>query len=76
MDCGHRFCPQCQHAVGELWLERQRAKLLPADYYMITFALPAPWRALVYDHQLIIFPFAPPRCPPHPSVTLSLGLSM
>lgn len=31
LSCGHRFCPQCQHAAGELWLERQRAKLLPAD---------------------------------------------
>lgn len=51
LSCGHRFCPQCQHAAGELWLERQRAKRLPADYYMITFTLPAPWRALVYDHQ-------------------------
>ena len=51
LSCGHRFCPQCQHAAGELWLERQRAKLLPADYYMITFTLPASLRALVYDHQ-------------------------
>lgn len=51
LSCGHRFCPQCQHAAGELWLERQRAKLLPADYYMITFTLPAPLRALVYAHQ-------------------------
>jgi len=51
LSCGHRFCPQCQHAAGELWLERQRAKLLPADYYLITFTLPASLRALVYDHQ-------------------------
>jgi hypothetical protein len=48
---GHRFCPQCQHAAGATWLERQRAKLLPVDYDLITFTLPATWRALVYDHQ-------------------------
>jgi hypothetical protein len=51
LSCGHRFCPQCQHTAGELWLERQRAKLLPADYYMITFTLPAPLRPLVYAHR-------------------------
>ncbi len=51
LSCGHRFCPQCQHEAGETWLERQRAKLLPVDYDLITFTLPATWRALVYDHQ-------------------------
>ena len=51
LSCGHRFCPQCQHEAGETWLERQRAKLLPVDYYLITFTLPATLRALVYDHQ-------------------------
>jgi hypothetical protein len=36
---------------GETRLERQRAKLLPVDYYLITFTLPATLRALVYEHQ-------------------------
>lgn len=51
LSCGHRFCPQCQHEAGEAWLERQRAKLLPADYYLITFTLPEALRPLVYAHQ-------------------------
>jgi len=51
LSCGHRFCPQCQSAAGEVWLERQRAKLLPADYYLLTFTLPAALRPLVFDHQ-------------------------
>ena len=55
LSCGHRFCPQCQHAAGEQWLQRQRAKLLPCDYFLITFTLPAQWRALVYDHQRIAY---------------------
>ena len=50
LSCGHRFCPQCQHEAGEAWLERQRAKLLPVDYYLITFTLPAGLRPLVYAH--------------------------
>ena len=55
LSCGHRFCPQCQHAAGEQWLERQRAKLLPCDYFLITFTLPAQLRALVYAHQRIAY---------------------
>ena len=51
LSCGHRFCPQCQHEAGEVWLERQRAKLLPVDYYLITFTLSEALRTLVYDHQ-------------------------
>ena len=55
LSCGDRFCPQCQHAAGELWLERQRAKLLPCDYFLITFTLPAQLRSLVYAHQRIAY---------------------
>ena len=39
--CGHRNCPACQHHCTVQWLERQREKLLPVDYFMITFTLPA-----------------------------------
>jgi hypothetical protein len=55
LSCGHRSCPQCQHAAGELWIERQRAKLLPCDYFLITVTLPAQLRALVYEHQSIAY---------------------
>jgi hypothetical protein len=51
LSCGHRFCPQCQNEAVELWLERQRAKLLPVEYYLITFTLPFQLRALVYANQ-------------------------
>jgi hypothetical protein len=51
LSCGHRACPQCQNEAVEQWLERQRAKLLPVDYYLLTFTLPAQLRPLVYSHQ-------------------------
>ena len=38
--CGHRSCPACQHQLNNQWLERQRQKLLPVDYYLVTFTLP------------------------------------
>jgi hypothetical protein len=51
LSCGHRFCPQCQNEAAQQWLERQRAKLLPTDYYLVTFTLPFELRSLVFSHQ-------------------------
>lgn len=49
--CGNRSCPACQHQANNQWLERQRQKLLPVEYYLITFTLPAQLRGLVWHHQ-------------------------
>ncbi len=49
--CGHRHCPACQHQVNGHWLERQRKKLLPVNYYLVTFTLPAQLRRFVWTHQ-------------------------
>lgn len=43
--CGHRSCPACQNHSTSQWLDRQRRKLLPVDYFMVTFTLPAQLRA-------------------------------
>jgi len=43
--CGHRSCPACQNHSTSQWLDRQRRKLLPVDYFMVTFTLPAGLRA-------------------------------
>ena len=40
LSCGHRSCPQCQHNTTTDWLNKQQAKLLPVEYYMVTFTLP------------------------------------
>jgi hypothetical protein len=53
--CGHRSCPHCQHHEGQQWLERQRAKLLPVDYYMVTFTLPRQLRPLAWQHQRLVY---------------------
>src|SRR5580693_6605442 len=39
--CGHRHCPQCQHHESQQWLERQLKKQVPAEYFLLTFPLPA-----------------------------------
>ena len=53
--CGNRNCPKCQNHETSIWLDRQRSKLLPVDYYMITFTLPAQLRSLCYTHQKEIY---------------------
>jgi len=49
--CGHRHCPACQHQANSHWLSQQQQKLLPVDYYLITFTLPAQLRHFVWTHQ-------------------------
>jgi hypothetical protein len=53
--CGHRSCPQCQNHETSLWLDRQQAKLLPANYFMATFTLPYELRSLARNHQALVY---------------------
>jgi hypothetical protein len=53
--CGHRSCPKCQHHETSLWLDRQRTKLLPVEYFMVTFTLPRELRSLAWHHQTVIY---------------------
>lgn len=55
LSCGHRSCPQCQNHEATQWLDRQQAKLLPVDYFMVTFTLPYELRPLVWRHQTAIY---------------------
>lgn len=53
--CGHRSCPQCQNHETSLWLDRQQAKLLPVEYFMVTFTLPYELRFLAWDNQTLVY---------------------
>lgn len=53
--CGHRSCPHCQHHESQQWIERQRAKLLPVTYFMVTFTLPRQLRGLVFANQQLCY---------------------
>ena len=55
MSCGHRSCNRCQNTDTSEWLERQRQKLLPVDYFMVTFTLPAQLRSLAWNHQRQVY---------------------
>ena len=53
--CGHRSCPQCLNHCTSDWLDRQSAKLLPCDYYMVTFTLPKELRPIAKRHPKIVY---------------------
>ena len=49
--CNHRACPQCGHAEATAWIEKQKLKLLPVPYYLLTFTVPEGLRAWLRSHQ-------------------------
>jgi hypothetical protein len=53
--CGHRSCPACQHQTNNQWLDRQRQKLLPVEYFMVTFTLPYQLRGFAWHHQRWVY---------------------
>ena len=53
--CGHRSCHRCQNHDTTRWLERQCQKLLPVEYFMVTFTLPYELRALARQHQAVVY---------------------
>jgi hypothetical protein len=53
--CGHRHCPHCQAHESQQWLNRQLQKQLPAQYFLLTFTLPAELRALAWAHQDLLY---------------------
>jgi len=53
--CGHRSCPQCQNHATSLWLDRQRTRLLPVEYFMVTFTVPRELRSLAWCNQTVMY---------------------
>lgn len=53
--CGHRSCPKCQNYEASRWIDRQQEKLLPVQYFMVTFTLPYELRAIAYSHQRAVY---------------------
>lgn len=55
LSCGNRSCPLCQNYEASQWLDRQKQKLLPVDYFMVTFTVPYQLRGLVWNNQKEIY---------------------
>jgi hypothetical protein len=48
--CGNRHCPSCQGSKAKAWLIEQQARLLPCNYFMLTFTVPAEMRKFIRSH--------------------------
>ncbi len=53
--CGNRSCPKCHREQTERWLEKQKARLLPCPYYLLTFTLPEELRAVALANQKKVY---------------------
>jgi len=53
--CRNRHCPKCHGDQTQAWLDQQRARLLPCDYFLLTFTLPDPIRSLARSHQKTVY---------------------
>lgn len=53
--CNHRACPQCGQADASQWLERQRCRLLPLPYWLVTFTVPKQLHRLFRSHQKLFY---------------------
>jgi len=49
--CKNRHCPKCGSKDSAKWLTKQKEKLLPVDYFMITFTLPSELRNICRSNQ-------------------------
>jgi len=54
--CKNRHCPKCGSQDAEKWLEKQKRKLLPVPYFMVTFTLPDELRNICRANQKIFYP--------------------
>jgi len=53
--CQNRHCPKCQNEAAERWLCKQQQLLLPCQYFMVTFTLPAELRPVARRHPKTIY---------------------
>ena len=53
--CRNRHCPKCHGERTQRWLDRQRARLLPCAYYLVTFTLPGDLRALARAQPKVVY---------------------
>jgi len=55
LGCGNRHCPSCQSGKALNWMDTQLEKLLPRNYFMITFTVPEEMRP--FNRKLPVFKY-------------------
>lgn len=55
VSCGHRACNACGQHKSKEWEARQKARLLPVPYHMVTFTVPWEFRDLFRRHPKLCY---------------------
>jgi hypothetical protein len=55
VSCGHRACNTCGQHKAATWEARQKSRLLPVPYHLVTFTVPSEFRALFRSHQRLCY---------------------
>ena len=53
--CKNRHCPKCGSNESEKWLKKQMRKLLPANYFLVTFTIPEELRFVCRSNQKLFY---------------------
>ncbi|MEA1972791.1 MAG: IS91 family transposase [Candidatus Cloacimonadota bacterium] len=53
--CKNRHCPKCGSKDSEKWVEKQKEKLLPVEYFMVTFTVPQELRFVIRSNQKLFY---------------------
>ena len=53
--CRNRHCPTCQGDRSSRWAEAQKQRLLPCEYFLLTFTVPESLRPLARSHQREVY---------------------
>src|SRR5688572_20506144 len=53
--CGHRACNQCGQPQQQAWLDAQTERLLPVNYFLLTFTVPEELRVLFRANQRLCY---------------------
>ena len=53
--CGNRHCPTCQNRRAAEWVHNQQERLLPCEYFLLTFTLPEELRGAARGHPREIY---------------------
>jgi len=54
--CRNRHCPKCQSNNSQEWLAKQIEKLLPVNYFLVTFTIPEELHFLCRSNQKLFYP--------------------
>ena len=49
--CSNRHCPTCQAGKGLEWFDKHVQRMLPCNYFMVTFTVPTQMHTVIRSHR-------------------------